>query len=757
MKNVDNIILNSLRLINYDRSKHVTEQIAPPRPPMEKITIDPSMFKKYVPGKESSDTEKNYPYSTYKSVVTNKNIYLPLKKVIPEVEKDIKQDIFKDIFNKDSKQVNFKDIFDVSKRRDSLSGKVKGVKPITKNTNVVLKTISSSEPFNQEIAEKYFGSQCLKLSGKHPKYDVGYYKQVDYYVDGSGNQCTPIPHKVISQQAVKKPDKTTSTIETDVWQLDLPKPVKLKNGNTIQKSKYKYPKGCAPIEYNFCLRFSWENLHKIGSNDQGVLEFERGSSSLLKDQKSSLNTYVGCITDEWYPWFNTFIGYIDKKTIKESTDSSGVKQMTKCIRNGYQTTGVDVIENHLSTFNLESDIKTLYTVPFNNVLQFTLPEAIKESTGDDYEIKGKLVDYTVDLKQWFVFGENDYKTFKTDINTNFQDYINNSGKDKDEYEDFLKDFYGSGYVGNILSRNNRPEFRLGVGVEGLEEMINDEKTLSALTTKYEDIKTKFLDNNDFLGYLIKLSDDYNKEKIKPRPNKIVISYLENQWNYTLDIVRGSAYKIFQTTGMSIPSVVTLEEFTLLYLSKMFGVFDKNNKSVSNLMTSKFSTIINVETGDELYKQFMGKPTSVDGGISTWKTKGSSPIKTVSAIDPKIWAEISKFPLLIPTDYNQGGINTKNVKPVTIEDAISRGKSDGASNGFLYKSQSFDYSVGGNDKKIDINKYSYKNLTSGLSNQKIDETKVDLTEKDLQTQLDQFKAYEENIKNIISKTIVLIGK
>ena len=52
---------------------------------------------------------------------------------------------------------------------------------------------------------------------------------------------------------------------------------------------------------------------------------------------------------------------------------------------------------------------------------------------------------------------------------------------------------------------------------------------------------------------------------------------------------------------------------------------------------------------------------------------------------------------------------------------------------------------------------YKNLTYGLSNQKIDETKVDLTEKDLQTQLDQFKAYEENIKNIISKTIVLIGK
>ena len=32
MKNIDSIILNSLKLINYDRSKHITEQLKLPTP-----------------------------------------------------------------------------------------------------------------------------------------------------------------------------------------------------------------------------------------------------------------------------------------------------------------------------------------------------------------------------------------------------------------------------------------------------------------------------------------------------------------------------------------------------------------------------------------------------------------------------------------------------------------------------------------------------------------------------------------------------
>ena len=44
----------------------------------------------------------------------------------------------------------------------------------------IIKNLSSNEEYNQEIAEKYFGSQCLKLSGRHPKYSVGYYSKLDY-------------------------------------------------------------------------------------------------------------------------------------------------------------------------------------------------------------------------------------------------------------------------------------------------------------------------------------------------------------------------------------------------------------------------------------------------------------------------------------------------------------------------------------------------------------------------------------------------
>jgi hypothetical protein len=182
MKNIDNIILNSLRLINYDRSKHITEQFSYEKnkgniilevdsdgfepyhvQQMEKNVRDDRLAKErsekiakyaanpiYTPGIESVDNENDIPYLTYKSVVNGKNIYLPQKSVDPS---------FIAYLKKTKYAFELLNPFDDPNK--TISTKIKILE------NKVIKEITTSEPFNQEIAENYFGSQCLKLSGKH--------------------------------------------------------------------------------------------------------------------------------------------------------------------------------------------------------------------------------------------------------------------------------------------------------------------------------------------------------------------------------------------------------------------------------------------------------------------------------------------------------------------------------------------------------------------------------------------------------------
>lgn len=699
MKNIDNIILNSLRLINYDRTKHITEQIAPnlryPQAPplsMSKM-IDLSSVQK--PGREAVSNE-NIPFMTLKSIVSNKNIYLPVRKV--ELEE---KPIFPNITTLDLNQ----------------KIKIKKTKNVALINPRIIKNLSSNEEYNQEIAEKYFGSQCLKLSGRHPKYSVGYYSKLDYYTDDGGNQCAPIPYKTI----------TNKSSEIDVWQNDLSKPVTLKNGNTIQKSKLKYPQGCKPISYDFCLRFSWQNLNSLGSQNQGVLEFEKSEGS-LETQKVNYETYRGCISDEWFPWTNRFVGYLNKDEFKTSLDSAGVKQYTKCIAKGYSDTGVNIIEDYLKSYNLQSGIKTLLPVQYNKVEQFTLENAIKESTGGDFNIKGDYVDYTIDLKQWFTWGDKDYKTYQSSVDVNFADYLKGVENEKgDFYEEWLENVYGTA--------DPKTGERSGVGLEGLEDMITSEKTLTALTVKWDDIRKKTLgpngDNTSKL--LLVISEEYNKEKKKIKPNEIVLSFLENQWNQILEISRIYANKSSNWRSIN--------DFTLYYLEDIFGITDKIGGNTGVAVNNSFSLRNDVTSPEDFINN-----VSMFNNKKTTNLPGFGVLK-----DTKTLMEYNKIPLVIPVDYKT--YNKNNINPVTIEDLENRGESEGFKNGFLYKNQTVQI---GNDN-LSVNNFTYSSLLSPSTETKTNENKGELTDDDYKKIIEQWETYDKTIGDALNKTIVIIGR
>lgn len=726
MKNIDDLILNSLKLINYDRSKHITEQSALKKPispiklqtpfglntysgipGLDQYNIDFTKNVKFPqlqkPGKEDSDNENDLPYVTLKSVVNNQDIYLPQKNIILD-----------------------------KKTKKTLS--IIGQK--------VLKKVSSSEPYNQEIAEGYFGSQCLKLSGRHPKYDAGYFSRLDYYIDNSGVQCAPIPYKVVTQQVTKKGQKPT-TVETEVFQIDLPKPVTLKNGNTIQKSKFKYPSGCKPISYDFCLRFSWQNLHAVGSQDSGSLEFEQtfsdpnlstGSAGGFENVTQTKKTYRGCVSDEWFPWTNSFIGYLDKNEIKVSTDSAGVKQYTKCIRSGYSNTGVNLMEDYLKSYNLQSGVGTLNPISYDKTLKFPLSEAIKKATGEDFKIKANYIKYTIDLNQWFTFGADDYKNYNTNVNTNFQDYVNSVESKKDIYSKYLEDLYGL----ETKDESGKTLTDKEVGIQGLEDMLNKEKTLSGLNTKYEDMRAKNAD--DPIGYLTKLSDDYNAEKKKPKPNDVVTSFIENEWNSILMQSSFAANQIYNTlTNSSLKT----DDFTIMYLAKVFGVVDNNNKDIQFIVTGK-----------QQIDDFFGGLGHIFKNEKNQNMLGTGVLKP-EVLDQKIWGEVSKYPLMIPNDYNQGGINTKNIKPVTLLDANTRGKSEGIKNGFLYQIQDVTNDSG---SSVVMTEFLYKNIKVSTAEVESDSGKGgEMSEEELEKLVKSWEHYDQMISDVITKTIVMVGR
>jgi hypothetical protein len=208
-----------------------------------------------------------------------------------------------------------------------------------------LEWTTNGAPYNESKAIEYFGVQCMKLSGRYPTYSVGYSEEWDYYVSSSNERCKPKKIKTVNNTDKNKVDL--------VLQNKLSKPITLKNGKSYGYTKLTYDKDCKPIDYNVCLRYSWQTVFSLGVNNNSVLKFKK------EYQKDKINfTYAGCMTDNWFPWYNRFVGYIEEKDSKVRDSDSGLINANKCVKPGVISSdysGVVTVENLLRDKGLGTD------------------------------------------------------------------------------------------------------------------------------------------------------------------------------------------------------------------------------------------------------------------------------------------------------------------------------------------------------------------------------------------------------------------
>lgn len=720
MNNLNEIIDKSLGLINYNRSKHITEQVIPKK--METpFSLDIGKLKsKYLSDKDDS------PFLTLKSVVKNQDIYIPLIKVktkTPETDflKGLQPKYGKidTLFPKDLKSFYYE--------------KTTYEKP------KIVKTVNGIEPFNRQLAEQYFGSQCMKLSGKHPTYNVGYSKELDYFIDDSGRRCVPIPYKTTESSVSDIKTKKTKISVVETYQLDLPKSVKLKNGNTIQKSKFKYEKSCKNLTYDECLKVSWDNLFSFNTQNQGVYEIEIETQSSVEpsvNSKTNKKTYIGCISDEWFPWYNYFVGYIEKSQYKVLTDSAGIKQGTKCLSKNVTNSGVNKMESYLG--NLSSKVTTLDLKTGNSVENFPMDSALMKSIGKDYRINTKYYDYTVDLNQWFTFGEKDYYKGYAGIDKTLTDYINTQNNELNINDSYLKNFYG--FTSSeilpqaFLNKSVTNELRFGVG-GGEEQFLRDERTLESLILKHDEVQTKY--ENNIFEYLKFISNEYFKENEKLKPNEVVNDFLVSKWNEIL-----SSYRVIEFTDFSSKNKKTPEFSDYKANSPVVNKSTSiTSPSVSNIITGKQINEwdINNFTIAYLYKKF---------GVIDKENTQVDIIKGQADLNRLTFK--SNNPFVVVSDYNN--YSTKGIKPLTITDTYLRTKNEGEINGFLYQKQ--------NVNTVEIENFTYKKLTASLlGSSSTDKTEISLDDKisAYESQVKEYEIFDKAISDVINKTLVIMGR
>jgi hypothetical protein len=153
----------------------------------------------------------------------------------------------------------------------------------------------------------------------------------------------------------------------------------------------------------------------------------------------------------------------------------------------------------------------------------------------------------------------------------------------------------------------------------------------------------------------------------------------------------------------------IDNFRIKYLMEIFGIYDKND----------FTT--------QLFLKQLEKQKS------------------------KLENELSDIPLTIPNDYSQ--YSNKGIKPVTLLDAVNRSKSDGPKNGFLYQKQTLSTNLTDITTTFN-NEYKYSQIAKL---EKGKEESGELSEEELETQVKMWEKYESQISEIISSTIILIGK
>jgi len=470
--------------------------------------------------------------------------------------------------------------------------------------------------YNRELAEKFFGRQCKKLSGEHPNYNVGFDYKIDYYINDSGVKCFP---NVLKSQVVDlATDKSNKNYTKREFNLPTNSSTKLKNGNDIKISKNSYPKGCKPIPYNTCLEFSWQVM-QTSNNTNGVYSFviekyevqwerkpfgkwgkdkfippwffnqsEEKKDPWVKKGDGILKSkakYTAVMTDEWFPWFNQFVnkekpGQIYTNNYKEEKNNFGTWEITRSKLFGNKT-GVEIVENnYLKDKNLSSgdfkDFPTSFIDLSNNFLE-----------------KNKVInlDYSNWQDNWFT---NEYFSYEKKIN------LGGNLKTPAYYETLINDFYG-------ISSDGKQDISK-LGFETQDEEYYKAQDLKALEKKYEDIKKQKQDTRSFLAVIAK---DYQSELKKSPPNNLIVNYLGVLWNQTLLGQFSKFLDLFENlecvkNGIDLPKswlmgIILLKNDTCVaYKTNTINCVAVLNPESESLKTKYFSTpsYLNLPPGSE---------------------------------------------------------------------------------------------------------------------------------------------------------------
>jgi len=577
MKNIDEIIVESLKLINYNRNETLDEQVpsylaqtsqAPLLPKVKLKNLEypkktPNSALDYLYASPSDGTvgiasgqlsQSRYPKSipndafyidetTYKLWISMDpySRYTAIKLMAASKDLEAKQAAARTKITTsfDVKEENPSDyLLTYPSLQTNNSVFIYPVENARKNEysygmyKYVISNIKKLSSFDKPMAEKFFGRQCKKSPGTHPNYNVGYEAKFDWYINkNTASKCYPI---VITQKEVEveetKGDKTYSKQYTErYFNVPTTTVTKLKNGNEIKITKTKYDKECIPIGYDSCLKLSWEMM-SLYNNTQGIFEFTLDryeNSKPLRTQTDNPfekdpgwpRTYMATMTEEWFPWTNTFKGYLEITEDSKNKFGSWVIQRAETSSN---KTGVRIVEDYLKTKNLSSgdyNCNGPYTLNDKfGLQQWSYQNYLEKSKAKN--VSTQNLNYSTESNKWMVRNIFTY--------WNEENYYNSTGtlgttplmSNENVLDPYLNDLYGI---------NDK---KLGSDAE--YDQFYSLKDVEALEKKYEDILNQ--KGNNLKSFLAVLSKDYNSEKNsknKVNTSSFLELYLKYKWDNIL--------------------------------------------------------------------------------------------------------------------------------------------------------------------------------------------------------------------------------
>ena len=569
--------------------------------------------------------------------------------------------------------------------------------------------------FNRNEAEKFFGRQCKKLSGNHPKYNVGYNYNIDYYIDNAGNKCYPKAYtenivdsgggKTYKQREFNKKVKTTT----------------LKNGNNVDISKNQYDPICKPIEYEKCLKLSWESLSN-NNNLSGVYEF-------VKVNPFYKVKYRALMTEEWFPWYNRFLGYYDVGNTPNPYLTNFQTWSIPRADTELNKTGVEIMEEKLKNFS-SGDDDSEYVVDVEN---FTAAELYDSYIGVEQK---NIKDFSTEsshrlVRNVFTYWNEEKKYYSGGYLSSYDDT-----NDKSELEGLLKDLYG------ISDKNDK------IGFNQSDEEYYVIQDINALEKKYEDIYKQ----KGTLGTLSTIAKDLQTEKKSKKVSGSTFyeNYLKFKWDKTLnDEFLDSLSNVFlDVTGTKFKGCFTVDEISSP-LPKALAL-----KIISVSSSKVIAPYKQIDYEQPNFLASVG--SALTGGIDYIKKKLN--YKDVIKDCPKlIFPKVGICPL--PFDYEKLDSSTFS---------ISKGKvcSIDTSPEVILSSTYFklnNTNISDLGLSVPYTPMNIQNLTSEQLNNSISpktqEKKGESTpsEEDLKNLLDQIETFNEELSKITSTKFLIFSK